>query len=129
MQRINEPIAIIGLFAVSLTAWGPNVFGSQAFMMCVIALVAISCMTEDIVVAAFGSYCALWFAYIQFSASMGWMPQEAIIQAIDTMQLIMAGFVWYLFVRGSKASLDLYMDVICVLSIILSLIALIRCLS
>lgn len=126
MQRINEPIAIFGLFAVSLTAWGPNVFGSQAFMMCVVAMVAIACMTEDIVVAAFGAYCALWFAYIQFSASMGFIPREAIIQAVDTMQLIMAGIVWYLFVRGSKVSPDLYMDGICVLSVILSIIALIQ---
>ncbi len=126
MQRIDDRIAALGLFIVSFTAWGPNVFGSQAYMMNCIGLAALAFMTRDKILIAFGCYCAAWFAYIQIAETKGWMPSTTMIQAIDTLTLIMAGYVLYIIIRFGRASLHFWKNCICIIAAGLSCIGLIQ---
>lgn len=126
MQRIDDRIAALGLFIISFTAWGPNVFGSQAYMLNCIGLAALSFMTRDKLLIIFGCYCAAWFAFIQIAESKGWMPSTSMIQAVDVLTLIMAGYAVYIAIRFGRASVHFWQNCICIIAAGLSCIGLIQ---
>jgi hypothetical protein len=126
MQLINDRIAAVGLFIVALTAWGSNVFGSQAYMMNCVGLAALAFITKDKILTVFGCYCAVWFAYIQIAESVKWMPADSMVQAVDTLTLIMAGYALYTIIKFGRASKIFWMNTVCVLSIGLSCIGILQ---
>jgi len=126
MQRINDHAAAFGLILVSFTAWGPNVFGSQAYMMACAGLAALSFLTRDKILTAFGCYCAAWFVFIQVAESVGWMPIDSMIQAVDVLMLVMAGYAIYIVIKFGSASKAFWMNVICIVSVILSAIGVLQ---
>ena len=126
MQLINDRIAAAGLFIVALTAWGSNVFGSQAYMLNCVGLAVLAFMTRDKILIAFGCYCALWFAGIQIAEAKGWMPQDSMVQAIDVLTLFMAAYALYVIIKHGSASKRFWFNSICVLTILLSVIGIIQ---
>ena len=120
MPLINDRIAAFGLFIVALTAWGSNIFGSQAYMINCVGLAALAFMTRDHILIAFGLYCSAWFAIIQIAESQGWMPQDSMVQAVDVLTLIMSGYALYIVVRYGRASVEFWKNAICILAAILS---------
>ena len=126
MPRINDYAAAFGLTLVSFTAWGPNVFGSQAYMMACAGLAALSFLTRDKILTAFGCYCAAWFVFIQVAETTGWMPIDSMIQAIDVLMLIMAGYAIYIVIKFGSASRTFWMNTICIVAVILSAIGVLQ---
>ena len=126
MQRISDHAAAFGLILVSFTAWGPNVFGSQAYMMACAGLAALAFMSRDKILTAFGVYCALWFVFIQIAETAGWMPIDSMIQAVDVLMLIMAGYAIYIVIKFGSASRTFWMNTICIVSVILSAIGMLQ---
>jgi len=122
----SDYFIMAGLFMVSLLVWGPNVHYGHAYMFVVIGLVALAVMTKNIIIAAFGLYASVWFAYIYAAAFLGIIPDEAVMQSIDTLVFIAAGLAVYSIVKNGKTSARKYMNAICLLSIILSIIGLIQ---
>jgi hypothetical protein len=140
MQLIDDRIAAFGLILVALTAWGSNILGSQAYMMNCIGLAALAFMlipekkkeipfnkwVWELIVPFFGIYSACWFAYIQIAESQKWMPDDSMVQSVDVLTLIMSGYVLYIIIKFGRASKVFWMNVICVLSIILSCIGILQ---
>ncbi|MDD4390185.1 MAG: hypothetical protein PHW03_05215 [Eubacteriales bacterium] len=126
MPRINDKLAIFGLVAVSLTAWGQNLYSSQAFVMECFGLMALSVLTKDKILILFGFFLAAWGTFIQAEVSRGFMIIGALIQAADSFMLIMAGYALYIIIKFGKISKTTWMNAICSLSILLSIIGIIQ---
>ncbi len=126
MQPINKYLAIFGLFLVSLTAWGSNIYGSQAYMLAVFGLIVLSVMAGGIIIPVFGLYISSWYVYIQIAGSIGYIPRETILQAVDSMTLIMSGLAIYIFVKSGRIPVKTWMNSICVLAAVLSVIGIIQ---
>lgn len=121
-----EFIVGIGLGAVAVAHWGENVFYTQVFIMCAFAMAAISVMSRDWIIGVFGVYISIWLIVLHVAAALGKIPQEAILQVIDTQAWIMAGFLIYTIVRLGNAPLNFYLNVICAVAIGLSTVGLIQ---
>jgi hypothetical protein len=76
--------------------------------------------------AVFGIYLVGWFAYLFSASSSGQIPEEVLIQAIDSLTFAMGGFLIYVTVRYGKTSTNSYMNAICTLAIVLAVMGLIR---
>jgi hypothetical protein len=125
-----EHAIIAGLAAVCFAHWGANVFYTQAFMMGIVALIALSLWTRDGIVAAMGIYISLWLIFLHIGASKGWLPEEGFSQAIDSLVWITVGMVSYNIVRcGKKVSLETYLYGIVSLAVVLSLLGLLGILT
>jgi len=126
MQRTDDRIAAFGLFLVALTAWGPNPFGSQAYMLAVCGLAALSIMAGDFFVTALGLYLCAWFSWIQSAGVVGMMSSDAVIWGIDAVPLVMAAVALYVVVRNGRASVDFWKNSVCILAVVLAVIGLLQ---
>jgi len=126
MLHIDDRIILPGLFLVALSAWGENCFGTQAFMLQVVALLAISFMSGDIIVVTLGAYLSIWYVYLYVFANLDMLYWEVMVQASDSIVLMMSGFVLYSTVRYGKMPVSWYMNGGAVLGTVLSLIGLIH---
>lgn len=126
MQRIDDRIAAFGLCMVSLTAWGSNSFGSQAYMLAVCGLAALSVMSGDLFVTAFGLYLCAWLSWIQSAGVVGMMSADAVIWGIDATPLIMAAIGLYVIIRNGRVSVAFWKNVICGLALLLAVIGILQ---
>ena len=111
-----------GLFLVSLVVWGQNVHYGHAYMLVIVAICALSMLAQNIWLSAIGLYLAVWYTWIFAASTRGLIPDEAIIQSLDSMTFIMAGLLVYVSVRLGSAGAESYKNAICVLSCILAAI-------
>ncbi len=115
-----EYAVLVGLCVVSIAHWGENIFNTQAFVMGCFALVALSLMTADVLVGAFGVYSASWLLWLQITRP------DALLQYVDSMTWIMAGLAIYTAVRRGQALKPVsYLKVIALLATALSVLGLI----
>jgi hypothetical protein len=125
--KFDDRLILAGLFAVALWVWGPNVFYGHAYMFVVFAVLALSIMTMDKAIFAFGAFLAAWFAYFYSSYFTGKIVfDETIIQAIDSLIFFMAGLIIYIVVKFGRTENKSYCNVICTIAIILSIMGLIQ---
>jgi len=122
----NDRLLLAGIFMVCLWVWGYNAHYGHAYMMVVIAIAVLALMAGDVFVSLFGIYGACWFAYQLSAFSVGAMDAIDIIQAMDTMMLIMGGLIIYTAVRHGNTSKTTWMNGICILASILTVISLIQ---
>lgn len=126
MQRIDDRIAAFGLILVTLTAWGPNPFGSQGYMLAVCGLAALSVMAGDLFVTALGLYLCAWLSWIQSAGVVGMMSADAVIWGIDAVPLLMAAMGLYIIIRNGRASAHFWKNTICILALILAVLGILQ---
>lgn len=126
MQRIDDRIAAFGLILVTLTAWGPNLFGSQAYMLAVCGIAALSIMAGDLFVTAFGLYLCAWLSWIQSAGVVGMMSADAVIWGIDATPLVMAAMGLYVVIRKGRVPVSFWLSVICGLALLLAVLGLLQ---
>lgn len=126
MRRIDDRIAAFGLILVTFTAWGPNAFGSQAFVMACVGFASLSFASGRRAVAALCLYITAWLLYLYSGVSAGTIPQGAEIQAVDSVPLYMAALGLYVIVKRGRMSTRAWMNVICSTSLALSVLGILQ---
>ncbi len=119
-----EHALIAGLFGVALTNWGANIFHSQAFVMGIVALIALAFLTREIVPATLGVYIAAWLLYLQIGAAQGWLFPEVFAQAVDSLTWVLIGYAIYVVVRHGRTDPDTYLNALCGLAVVLAALGL-----
>ena len=95
-------------------------------MLAVFGLISLSVIAGGVIIPTFGLYISAWYIYIQIAGSVGWMPREVIIQAVDSMTLVISGFAIYIFVKSGKVTERTWMNSICVLAAFLSVVGIMQ---
>jgi hypothetical protein len=81
---------------------------------------------ENIALSTFGIYLACWLAYLLTCGFRNLIPEEILVQSLDGSLFIIVGMAFYIAVRRSTTRIESYMNGICLLTLILSFIALIQ---
>lgn len=103
-------VVLAGLIAVSFAHWGTNTFYTQAFVMAVVALVALSFMSRDWLVGLMGAFIGAWFIALDI---MG-------VANVQTLGWITAGMAVYVAVNLGSSERDVYLDGICIVATLLA---------
>jgi len=108
-------IVLAGLAAVAFAHWGTNTFYTQALVMAVVALVALSFMSKDWLVGVMGAFIGAWFIALDFKG----------ITNAQVLLWIIAGMAAYVATRLGEAEKKVYLDGICIIATLLSAFGLI----
>ena len=115
---------LVCLLIIGETGQSVNYGHNITFIVCGVA--ALAFLMKDGFLTLFGIYIACWFLYLLISGLMGSIPGEILIQALDGSMYIIAGMAFYVAARHCTGAVDRYMNGICVLSLVLSVVAFIQ---
>jgi hypothetical protein len=118
----NDSILLGGLACVALWVWGPNVHYGHACMASLFAFAALSLMTNNVWLIAFGVFTSIWYAHLYSATFSVAIPDVVVLQVIESTLFISSGLIIYSIVKYGKTSIQLWKDAICTISILLAVI-------